>query len=161
LRLAGKYSQGAALNWCTPAQVEWSRKQAGARAKMIDYLRVCVDEDVAAARKSLAQQILAYALLTRPSGASGYRKHFERMGFGEDVAKLEALKATGKSEDELIRAMPERMLRTFGYAGRGDGAREWFREISRGLDIAVVRLLTPRPGDMRPVTAAMEAFAPA
>jgi len=161
LRVAGKHAQGAALNWCTPAQVEWSRKQSGPKSRMIDYLRVCVDDDVVAARRALAQQILAYALLTRPSGASGYRKHFERMGFGGDVATLEALKAAGKSEDELVRALPERMLKTFGYAGRGDGAREWFRETSRGLDVAVVRLLTPRPGDMRPVTAAMEAFAPA
>jgi alkanesulfonate monooxygenase SsuD/methylene tetrahydromethanopterin reductase-like flavin-dependent oxidoreductase (luciferase family) len=161
LRLAGKRAQGAALNWCTPAQVEWSRTEAGAKTKMVDYIRVCVDDDIAAARRALAQQILAYALLVRPSGAGGYRKHFERMGFGEDVAKLETLKAAGKSEDELVRAMPERMLTTFGYAGRGDGAREWFREMSRGLDVAIVRLLTPRPGDMRPVAAAMEAFAPA
>ena len=158
LRLAATHAHGAALNWCTPAQVEWSRSEA--KTKMVDYIRVCVDEDLAAARRALAQQILAYALLVRPSGAGGYRKHFERMGFGDDVAKLEALKAAGRSEDDLIRAMPERMLTTFGYAGRGDGAREWFRDMARGLDVAVVRLLTPRPGDMRPVAAAMEAFAP-
>ena len=160
LRLAGRRAQGAALNWCTPAQVEWSRTEAGAKAKMVDYIRVCVDQDVEAARRALGQQILSYAMLTRPSGASGYRRHFARMGFDADVAKLEALRAAGKSEDELLRAMPERMLTTFGYAGRGDGAREWFREMARGLDVAVVRLLTPRPGDMRPVAAAMEAFAP-
>ena len=161
LRLAGRHAQGAALNWCTPEQVEWSRSEAGPKTKMLDYVRVCVDDDVPAARRALAQQILQYALLVRPSGASGYRKHFARMGFDDDVAALEALKAKGKSEDELIAAMPDRLLTTFGYAGRGEGAREWFTTMARGLDVAVVRLLTPRPGDLRPVRAAMKAFAPA
>jgi alkanesulfonate monooxygenase SsuD/methylene tetrahydromethanopterin reductase-like flavin-dependent oxidoreductase (luciferase family) len=161
LRLAGRYAQGAALNWCTPEQVDWSRKEAGAGAKMLDYIRVCVDEDVTAARRALAEQILAYAMLVRPSGASGYRKHFARMGFDEEVAYLERLQRDGKKGDALADAVPERMLTTFGYAGRGDGAKEWFARMSRGLDVAVVRLLTPRPGDARPVQAAMAAFAPA
>jgi len=161
LRLAGRHAQGAALNWCTPEQVDWSRKEAGPDAKMLDYIRVCVDEDVPAARRALAEQILAYAMLVRPSGASGYRKHFARMGFDEEVTHLEQLKRNGASDAELAKAMPERLLTTFGYAGRGDGAKEWFARMSRGLDVAVVRLLTPRPGDMRPVMAAIEAFAPA
>jgi alkanesulfonate monooxygenase SsuD/methylene tetrahydromethanopterin reductase-like flavin-dependent oxidoreductase (luciferase family) len=161
LGLAGREAHGAALNWCTPEQVEWSRSQARPSARMVDYIRVCVDDDVEAARRALAQQILQYALLVRPSGASGYRKHFARMGFDADVSRLEALKAQGQSEDELIRALPERMLTTFGYAGRGEGARDWFAKMAKGLDVAVVRLLTPRPGDPRPVQAAMGAFAPA
>jgi 5,10-methylenetetrahydromethanopterin reductase len=161
LRLAGREAQGAALNWCTPEQVEWSRSQSGPSTKMLDYIRVCVDDDIPAARAALAQQILQYALLVRPSGASGYRKHFARMGFDEDVARLEALKAHGKDEAELVEAMPQRMLSTFGYSGRGEGAREWFMNMAKGLDVAVVRLLTPRPGDPRPVRAAMKAFAPA
>jgi alkanesulfonate monooxygenase SsuD/methylene tetrahydromethanopterin reductase-like flavin-dependent oxidoreductase (luciferase family) len=161
LRLAGREANGAALNWCTPEQVEWSRSQAGPSAKMVDYIRVCVDDDVLAARRALAQQILQYALLVRPSGASGYRKHFARMGFDAEVAQLEALKAQGKDEAELVEAMPQRMLSTFGFASRGEGAREWFAKMARGLDVAIVRLLTPRPGDLRPVLSAMRAFAPA
>ena len=161
LRLAGRHAQGAALNWCTPEQVDWSRKEAGADAKMLDYIRVCVDDDVPAARRALAEQILSYAMLVRPSGASGYRKHFARMGFDDEVTHLEQLKRNGASDAEVARAMPERLLTASGYAGRGDGAKEWFARMSRGLDIAVVRLLTPRPGDMRPVKAAIEAFAPA
>jgi hypothetical protein len=82
------------------------------------------------------------------------------MGFDAEVTQLETLKAQGKSEDELIRAMPERMLTTFGYAGGGEGAREWFTKIAIGLDVAIVRLLTPRPGDLGPVQSAMRAFAP-
>ena len=161
LRLAGKEAEGAALNWCTPEHVEWSRKEAGGRARMIDYIRVCVDDDVPAARRAVAEQILSYALLVRPSGASGYRRHFARMGFDAEIAHLEKQKSDGKKDDELVSMVPERLLTTFGYAGRGDGAREWFARMSRGLDVAVVRLLTPRPGDMRPIKAAISAFAPA
>lgn len=160
LRLAGRHAQGAALNWCTPEQVAWSREQAGPRAKMIDYIRVCVDDDLAAARRAVAEQILSYALLVRPSGASGYRTHFERMGFSEEIAFLTQRRASGATEAELARDLPERMLTTFGYAGRGDGAREWFLRMAEGLDVAIVRILTPRPGDPRPVHAAMKAFAP-
>lgn len=172
LRLAGREAQGAALNWCTPEQVAWSRERAGPNATMVDYVRVCVDEDVPAARLALAEQILAYALLVRPRGrgpglasgasvgASGYRTHFERMGFAEELAFLSSRRAAGASDAELARVMPERLLETFGYAGRGDGAQEWFARMSRGLDVAIVRILTPRPGDPRPVDAAMRAFAP-
>lgn len=159
LRLAGRHAQGAALNWCTPAQVAWSREQAAPGTKMVDYIRVCVDDDVAAARRAVAEQILAYALLVRPSGASGYRAHFERMGFSEEVAYLAKRRAEGATDAQLARDLPDRMLTTFGYAGRGDGARDWFLRMAEGLDVAIVRILTPRAGDPRPVEAAMRAFA--
>ena len=159
LRLAARHANGAALNWCTPAQVAWSRAQADTPTTMVDYIRVCVDDDVAAARRAVAEQILSYALLVRPSGASGYRAHFERMGFAEEIAHLTQRKAAGATDAELARELPERMLAAFGYAGRGDGAREWLLEAARGLDVAIVRILTPRPGDLRPIVAAMEAFA--
>lgn len=123
LRLAGTISEGAALNWCTPAQVAWSRERAGG-TKMIQYIRVCVDDDVPAARTALALQILAYALMVRPSGSRGYRAHFERMGFAEELSFLETRKAVGAKDDELARVMPDRLLATFGYAGRGDGAKK-------------------------------------
>jgi hypothetical protein len=82
------------------------------------------------------------------------------MGFSEEIAFLTKRKVAGATEAELARDLPERMLTTFGYAGRGDGAREWFLRMAEGLDVAIVRILTPRPGDPRPVHAAMKAFAP-
>src|SRR4029079_3285910 len=69
LALAGHHAEGAALNWCTPAQVAWSRERVGTRAKLVEYIRMCVDDDAAAARLALAKQILSYALMVRPSGA--------------------------------------------------------------------------------------------
>lgn len=157
LALARRHADGAALNWCTPRQVAWSRERVGPRATLIEYVRVCVDDDVAAARLTLARQILAYALVVRPSGARGYRAHFERMGFADALDELEARQAKGAKEDELARSMPEAMLTAFGYAGPASGAAAAFRRMSEGLDVAIVRVLVARPGNVNGVRAAMRA----
>jgi len=161
LKLASDVAQGAALNWCTPEQIRWSRDIVGPKIRLAMYIRVSVDDDVAAARLALAQQILSYALLVRPSGARGYRAHFERMGFAQELEELDARKAKGVTDDELARTMPERMVAAFGYYGNGTGAREKFAKLAEGLDVAIVRVLNPRTGDLGPVRRAMEAFAPA
>lgn len=157
LALAGRHAEGAALNWCTPAQVAWSRERVGLRAKLIEYIRLCVDDDVAAARLVLAKQILAYALMVRPSGARGYRAHFERMGFGPQLDALEQKQAAGASEDELARAVPDELLTALGYAGPASGAAAAFKKLSQGLDVAIVRVLVVRSGSVDAVRATMRA----
>jgi len=157
LALAGRHADGAALNWCTPAQVAWSRDRVGPRAKLIEYIRMCVDDDVAAARLALAKQILSYALMVRPSGARGYRAHFERMGFGTQLDELERRQAAGAPEDELARALPDELLTAVGYAGPASGAAAAFKRLSQGLDVAIVRVLVARLGDLGGVRAAMSA----
>jgi alkanesulfonate monooxygenase SsuD/methylene tetrahydromethanopterin reductase-like flavin-dependent oxidoreductase (luciferase family) len=157
LALAGRHADGAALNWCTPAQVTWSRERVGPRAKLIEYIRMCVDDDVAAARLALAKQILSYALMVRPSGARGYRAHFERMGFGHQLDELERRQAAGASEDELARAVPDEILTAIGYAGPASGAAAAFKRLSQGLDVAIVRVLVARSGNVDGVRAVMRA----
>lgn len=160
LALAGTHAAAAALNWCTPAQIAWSRTQAGPSTKLVMYIRVCIDDDVRLARRALAEQILSYALMVRPSGARGYRAHFERMGFADELAMLERAQAGGSTPDALAAAVPDRMIDAFGYAGDGTGARERFAELAQGLDIAIVRVLSARPGDQTAVRRAIEALAP-
>ena len=157
LTLAGRHADGAALNWCTPAQIAWSRERVGPRAKVIQYIRMCVDDDVPAARLALAKQILAYALMVRPSGARGYRTHFERMGFASQLDLLEAKRASGASEDDLARAVPDDMLSALGYAGTADGASAALRKLAVGLDVAIVRVLVARPGNVEGVRETMRA----
>ena len=157
LALAGRHAEGAALNWCTPEQIAWSRERVGPRARVIQYIRVCVDDDVAAARLALARQILAYALMARPSGSRGYRSHFERMGFASQLDQLESTRAAGASEDDLARAVPDEMLSAFGYAGTASGAAAAFKRLSEGLDGAIVRVLVARHGDAEGVRATMRA----
>jgi alkanesulfonate monooxygenase SsuD/methylene tetrahydromethanopterin reductase-like flavin-dependent oxidoreductase (luciferase family) len=159
LRLAGREANAAALNWCTPDQVRWSRERTGPDARLVEYIRVSVDEDVALARLALARQILSYAGRPRPSGASGYRSHFERMGFGPELAELDARRAAGANDDELAATMPERLVSGVGYHGNGFGGPQRFAALAVGLDVAIVRVLNPRSGDVGPVRKAMEVFA--
>jgi hypothetical protein len=171
LRLAGQRYDGAALNWCSTEQVEWSRErvEAGARAggrdpadvTIHEYIRVCVDEDEQSARIAFAKMVMTYAL-ARPGAdkTKGYRAHFARMGFDKALTELESRRASGASEDELARIFPVTLLRRVGYWGRPEGAREAFLRLAEGLDIAVVRPVPARNNDLAAVRLAMRACAP-
>lgn len=157
LRLAGEASDGAALNWCTPEQVVWSRERVaeGARkagrdpsaVQMVEYIRICVDEDEDAARRAFTRAVMPYAM-ARP-GASreqGYRAHFTRMGADDALTELEAQRDAGASEGELVEAFPREVLRMVGYYGPAAGAAEAFQRLAVGLDVALVRVVPTRPG---------------
>ena len=171
LRLAGERYDGAALNWCSAEQVAWSRERVaeGARRAERDprsvaiheYIRICVDEDESAARTAFAKMVLTYAL-ARPDAdkTKGYRGHFARMGFGSVLDDLESRQAAGASEDDLVARFPDKFLRRVGYWGRPEGAREAFKKLAAGLDIAVVRLVPARRNDLAAARLAMEACAP-
>ena len=60
------------------------------------YIRVCVDDDVAAARRAFGAQVLGYAM-GRPGTplTAGYRGLFAEMGFGEVLSELEERRAGG------------------------------------------------------------------
>ena len=52
------------------------------------YIRVCVDDDVDAARQALGKQVLNYAMATPGTPlTSGYRGLFAEMGFGEVLSE--------------------------------------------------------------------------
>ena len=173
LGLAGEFADGAALNWCTPEQVAWSRKRiiAGASAagrdpgavKAAEYIRVCVDDDVDAARRALAKAALGYALGPRGSTERdrrmGYRAHFERMGFAETLGRLDSMRDRGASSEEVADAMPADELSRVGYFGPAAGAAPAFRALARGLDTAIVRVVAATPG-VDSVLATMRACAP-
>jgi alkanesulfonate monooxygenase SsuD/methylene tetrahydromethanopterin reductase-like flavin-dependent oxidoreductase (luciferase family) len=171
LHLAGERYDGAALNWCSTEQVEWSRElvEAGARAarraptdvKIHEYIRVCVDDDEQSARIAFAKMVMTYALV-RPGvdKTKGYRAHFARMGFDKALIDLESRRAKGASEDELAGIFPVTLLRSVGYWGRPEGAREAFLRLAEGLDIAVVRPVPARRNDLAAVRLAMRACAP-
>jgi len=171
LRLAGARYDGAALNWCSSEQVRWSRERvaAGARAarrdpvlvKIHEYIRICIDDDEAAARLAFAKMVMAYAL-ARPGTdkTKGYRAHFARMGFDETLTDLETRRDSGATEDELARIFPAELLRRVGYWGKPDGARAAFLRLAEGLDIAVVRLVPARRNDLTAARLAFRACAP-
>jgi hypothetical protein len=125
------------------------------------YIRVCVDDDVAAARQALGQQVLGYAL-GRPGipADAGYRGLFAQMGFDEVLRDLEARRGGGTAMTELVDAVPDQLLHAVGYYGPAAAAAAAFARLSTGLDEAIVRIVTARPG-LEPVIAAMTALAPA
>lgn len=170
LHLAGEIADGVALNWGTPEQIAWSRGQivAGAQragrdpaeVRVVQYIRVCVDDDERQARRAFARAVMGYAL-ARPGASKqfGYRAHFGRMGFEEALTDLETRRNNGAAEDELIDRFPVDLLRRVGYFGPAAGAAAAFRQLAQGLDVAIVRVVAARPG-VESVVAAIEACAP-
>lgn len=173
LRLAGEVSDGAALNWCSAEQVAWSRErlnEGAAKAgrdpsavQMAEYIRICVDEDVACARRGLARATMGYALgqqvPTERERRLGYRGHFERMGFADELGELDRMRERGAKQDELLDAFPDEILQAVGYYGPAGGAAEAFARLAHGLDTAIVRVVASRPG-LDSVRAVMRACRP-
>ena len=173
LRLAGELADGACLNWCNPDQIAWSREriaEGAARAgrdpsdvKMVEYIRVCVDDDIDTARRAYARSTMGYALgQTVPSAKErtlGYRGHFERMGFAEELAMLDRMREEGVPRDEVADAFSTDLLLNVGYYGPADGAAAAFRSLSQGLDVALVRVVAARRG-VESVLAVMRACSP-
>ncbi len=170
MRLAGELADGALLNWATPERIAQSRvivAEGAARAgrdprhvALTMYVRVCVDEDIAAAREALGRQVLGYAMAmpgTPPN--AGYRGLFASMGFGEILAELEERRGRGEDLDALVAAAPDELLKSVGYYGPAAGAPEAYARLSAGLDETIVRVITTRPG-MAGVLATLGALTP-
>ncbi|MDQ3097527.1 MAG: LLM class flavin-dependent oxidoreductase [Chloroflexota bacterium] len=153
LELAGEVADGAALNWCSAERVHWSRERIAAGARragrdpgavgVIEYIRVCVDEDVDAARAALATAMLGYALAgpRRPKDR-GYRLHFTAMGFDPVLTELEARRERGEGLEVLARSVPPELLRSVGASGGSAEAASAFESLAAGLDLPIARVVT-------------------
>jgi hypothetical protein len=124
------------------------------------YIRVCVDDDVDAARRALGAQVLSYAM-GRPGTPNtvGYRGMFGQMGFDQVLSELEAKRDGGTSMGDLIDAAPDELLTAVGYYGPAEHAPAAYARLSAGLDETVVRVITARPG-LEPVLETIEALRP-
>lgn len=170
LRLAGEVAEGALLNWATPQRIAVSRAriaEGAARAgrdpgeiPVTMYVRVCVDDDVAAARQAFGRQVLGYAL-GRPGIPldAGYRGLFAQMGFDGALRELEARRDRGAALAELVDAAPDELLHAVGYFGPAEAAPAAFARLSVGLDETIVRVITARPGP-EPAVEALAALTP-
>ena len=173
LELAGEAADGVCLNWCTVDQVAEARQRVDTGAQragraavsvpLVEYIRICVDDDVATARRGLARATVGYAL--GPAGAGrdrrfGYRPHFERMGFADELTELDQRRESGASRDQLYDAVSDDLLQAVGYYGTPDAAFEHFSTLATGLDVALVRVVAARRG-LEATRAVMRACAPA
>ncbi|GAC1489730.1 MAG: hypothetical protein NVS1B1_06880 [Candidatus Limnocylindrales bacterium] len=171
LRLAGQRYDGAALNWSDPERVAQSRAEVArgaasagrdaAEVRIHQYIRVCVDDDVPAARTALAKMVLSYAL-ARPGAdpKKGYRGNFARMGFDAALSSIERARDQGADADAQAAALPDTLLAKVGYWGAPAGARAAFARLAEGLDTAVVRVVAATRSDADGVRLAMRACAP-
>jgi alkanesulfonate monooxygenase SsuD/methylene tetrahydromethanopterin reductase-like flavin-dependent oxidoreductase (luciferase family) len=170
LRLAGETADGVLLNWATPERIATSRSEVDAGAAraargagtvpMTMYIRVCIDDDEAAAREAFGTQVLGYAM-GRPGtpDSAGYRGLFAQMGFDAELKELEQRRDRGATMLELVAAIPDAMLHAVGYYGPAGPAPAAFARLAAGLDEAVVRIITARAG-LTPVIEAMAALTP-
>lgn len=171
LRLSGECADGVTPNWCSAEQVAWMRplvedgaRKAGRDPKDVPfalYIRVCVDDDEDAARRTFAANMLGYAM-ARPGQPkdTGYRAHFGRMGFETVLSDLERRRDEGAKVADLVDLVPPELLLKVGYFGKPAGAATAMRELSAGLDEAMVRLITVRSGDLDACVTAINACEP-
>jgi alkanesulfonate monooxygenase SsuD/methylene tetrahydromethanopterin reductase-like flavin-dependent oxidoreductase (luciferase family) len=153
LQLAGEMADGVSLNWCSADQVAWSRtevERAASRAgrptpPIAEYIRTAVDSDAASASKILGNAMRQYALEPGP-----YRRHFERMGFADDLAHLDSARARPSG----------RLPSAVGAWGAPGAVRQQFFDLSRGLDCAIVRVLVREPGDSASARRVLEECSP-
>jgi hypothetical protein len=81
------------------------------------------------------------------------------MGFGEELSELEQRRDRGAAMPDLVAAASDEMLRAVGYYGPAGPAPAALARFSAGLDEAIVRVITARPG-LDPVVQAMAALTP-
>ena len=139
LRLAGETADRALLNWATPERIAVSRvriDEGAARAgrapwsvPMTMYIRVCVDDDAAAARQAFGTQVLGYAL-GRPGvpESAGDRGLFAQMGFDAELTELEQRRDRGAAMPELVAAAPDETMEALTPAR----IRSWLRRHPHG-----------------------------
>ena len=72
------------------------------QVKLVEYIRICVDEDEAVARRAYARATSGYALGRLGVPAVSYRAHFERMGFTEDLARVDKLRERNEALDLMV-----------------------------------------------------------
>jgi alkanesulfonate monooxygenase SsuD/methylene tetrahydromethanopterin reductase-like flavin-dependent oxidoreductase (luciferase family) len=171
LQLAGEAADGVGLNWCAAEQIAWSRTQLaeGARragrdpseVKVVEYIRVSIDNDEAQCRRAYMQALFKYAI-ARPGVPKhlGYRGHFARMGFDDALNEIEERRDRGEPLEKLYDVMPSALGHHVGYFGPAAGAAAAFRRLARGLDVALVRVVPARP-TLESAIAVMEACQPA
>jgi alkanesulfonate monooxygenase SsuD/methylene tetrahydromethanopterin reductase-like flavin-dependent oxidoreductase (luciferase family) len=154
LRLAAEVADGAELNWCTAEQVAWSRRQLMDAAHdarrtlppVVEYIRTTVDPDAELAMRTVGAAAIPYALRV-----PAYRRHFERMGFAEELRRIEA--SDGAPSRGFVSAI--------GAAGVPGATRAQFERLAIGLDLPIVRVLVVRPGDAASARRVLEECRPA
>jgi alkanesulfonate monooxygenase SsuD/methylene tetrahydromethanopterin reductase-like flavin-dependent oxidoreductase (luciferase family) len=171
LKLGGQLADGIALNACPPdylpkvrALVDEGARNGGrdpSEVKLMQGVRLVIDEDVVAARRSLVRGLMGGAPIQEPGPKGeplGYRAHYVNQGLAREVAEVDAQRASGLPEEELVDRYPEALVR--GYYGPASGAIEAFWRLSAGLDLATLNVGNARGFDLETTKDFMRRFRP-
>ena len=82
------------------------------------------------------------------------------MGYAKELADLDKMRVGGANRDDVAAAFPSQVLKSVGYFGPAEGAAAAFKKLAQGLDTAIVRVVSSKPG-LESARAAMKACAPA
>jgi hypothetical protein len=82
------------------------------------------------------------------------------MGFTSELAALDEMRKKGASNDEVAEAFPENILRSVAYFGKAENAASEFARLSEGLDNAIVRVVSSKPGTVEGTLNVMNSCAP-
>lgn len=153
LGLAASEADGVSLNWCSAQWVAWSRSRVEPAAvsagreppRIAAYIRTAVDPD-----RSVAARVLSEAMQTYALGPVAYRRHFERMGFKEELVRQKTEHRQPTSE----------MLSAVGAWGEPGSVRRHFLTLCEGLDLPIVRVLVSTPGDAESAQRVLEECRP-
>ncbi len=172
VKLGGELADGLALNACPPeylptvrAQVAEGATVAGrppSEVKLMQGVRLVIDDDVVAARRTLVRGLMSGAPIQEPGPrgeALGYRAHYLNQGFAREVAEVDAQRTRGLSDLEQLDQYPEPLVR--GYYGPVDGAVAAFQRLADGLDMATLNIGTAGAADMHATKELLRRFPPA
>ncbi|HET6314957.1 MAG TPA: LLM class flavin-dependent oxidoreductase [Chloroflexota bacterium] len=171
VKLAGELADGVIPSWSSPEQVAWGKQLTAAAArkagrepsdvKWVGFVRMCIDQDADRARRAFAESLLRYGL-ARPGADRdrSFRAHFARMGFDDELRRLEAQRDAGTPIADLVDVVPIELMQHVGYFGGPEGAPEAFHRLARGLDTALLRMITTEAGPEK-VALALESVQPA
>jgi hypothetical protein len=103
--------------------------------------------------------MMSYALGQLDAPPRSYRAHFERMGFADDLRRIDDMRRANAPQDEIVEAFPPALCLAVGYFGKPEGAAAHFRKLADGLDLAIVRVVNARPS-IESTRAVLQACAP-
>jgi probable F420-dependent oxidoreductase len=130
LTTAGEIADGVCLNWIVADGVPDAirRVRAGGAARIGVFVRVCVTDDVEAARAWGRREVMGYVIVP------AYRRAFERQGFGDACTAAMKLWDDGDRKGAAA-SLPEAFVDELCIAGSpADVRRRFERFRSAGVD---------------------------
>jgi probable F420-dependent oxidoreductase len=147
LQLAGEVANGVLLNWIPEEQVPWAlghlksgASKAGRTLADVDVaclVRVCVTDDVPAARQWLRRELTGYAIV------EAYQRYFRRIGFAHETEAVSAKWRAGDRSgavEEVSEHMTDR-LAVFGSAAQCQARLGRF--VDAGVNLPIVFPFSP------------------